>query len=108
MERFFSQAMKSQAGSGWNEGGEGFTIYTCINHQVVYLRLTQCCMSVFYILYFSIAGGIKGEAVPVSRWALRVGHRGEGLRNGLSNPWQPGREPVPGLAEAMFWKVESG
>lgn len=103
MEQVFSQAMKARQDLGGAKEGRVSQYIHASNPQVVYLRLTQCYMSVFYILYLSIAGAIEGgEVILVSRWALRVGHRGEGLRNGLSIPWQPGRQPVPGLAEAMF------
>lgn len=74
-------------------------------------QIIRLCALILYSvicqLYFCITGGIKGEeGTPFRMWALRVGHRGEDLRNGLSSQgeglyqaWQRQRSRKWSLAE---------
>lgn len=54
---------------------------------------------------------MRREGLPVSRWALRVGQcppKGEGPEEWAKQALTAGKGVAgPGLAEPVFWKVES-
>lgn len=73
MERVFSQAMKARQDLGVAKEGRVSQYIHASNHQAVYLRLTQCYMSVFYILLSQYSWGTKRRSRSSQQMGIEGG-----------------------------------